>query len=148
MMWPKPSSSSIMSITCPRERSSFKVRPTRCAQESSPRSGSSFTASPTGRCRFTIRRRNIGRICSHNDSAHRRAPARARRAHREQLGLASGIRVPLPVGHAQGVGRSEEHTSELQSLTNLVCRLLLEKKKKTRIEMDIYVERAYGKRHV
>src|SRR5438093_6597577 len=28
--------------------------------------------------------------------------------------------------------RSEEHTSELQSLTNLVCRLLLEKKKKKR----------------
>src|SRR5438093_2540473 len=27
-------------------------------------------------------------------------------------------------------GRSEEHTSELQSLTNLVCRLLLEKKKR------------------
>ena len=27
-------------------------------------------------------------------------------------------------------GRSEEHTSELQSLVNLVCRLLLEKKKK------------------
>src|SRR2546430_7499578 len=30
---------------------------------------------------------------------------------------------------AQG-GRSEEHTSELQSQSNLVCRLLLEKKKK------------------
>src|SRR5258706_11948031 len=29
--------------------------------------------------------------------------------------------------------RSEEHTSELQSLTNLVCRLLLEKKKSTDI---------------
>src|SRR6201995_4932673 len=28
-----------------------------------------------------------------------------------------------------GHGRSEEHTSELQSLTNLVCRLLLEKTK-------------------
>src|SRR5262249_61883834 len=28
-----------------------------------------------------------------------------------------------------GIVRSEEHTSELQSLTNLVCRLLLEKKK-------------------
>src|SRR5262249_60548947 len=28
------------------------------------------------------------------------------------------------------ITRSEEHTSELQSLTNLVCRLLLEKKKK------------------
>src|SRR5262249_61387180 len=30
--------------------------------------------------------------------------------------------------------RSEEHTSELQSLTNLVCRLLLEKKKKYNIQ--------------
>src|SRR5262249_60308747 len=30
--------------------------------------------------------------------------------------------------------RSEEHTSELQSLTNLVCRLLLEKKKQRRTE--------------
>src|SRR5258706_8735466 len=30
--------------------------------------------------------------------------------------------------------RSEEHTSELQSLTNLVCRLLLEKKKKKKQE--------------
>src|SRR2546430_10789406 len=29
-----------------------------------------------------------------------------------------------------GGGRSEEHTSELQSQSNLVCRLLLEKKKK------------------
>src|SRR5438093_2910889 len=31
-------------------------------------------------------------------------------------------------------GRSEEHTSELQSLTNLVCRLLLEKKNKNTSE--------------
>src|SRR5438046_4504640 len=30
----------------------------------------------------------------------------------------------------ESLWRSEEHTSELQSLTNLVCRLLLEKKKK------------------
>src|SRR5205814_3868607 len=30
--------------------------------------------------------------------------------------------------------RSEEHTSELQSLRHLVCRLLLEKKKKTKIK--------------
>src|SRR2546429_2129558 len=30
-----------------------------------------------------------------------------------------------------GAGRSEEHTSELQSRLHLVCRLLLEKKKKT-----------------
>src|SRR2546422_4292713 len=32
---------------------------------------------------------------------------------------------------AGDVGRSEEHTSELQSRLHLVCRLLLEKKKKT-----------------
>src|SRR5438093_7409814 len=42
-------------------------------------------------------------------------------------GLASGHR---PVAFAVSLieARSEEHTSELQSLTNLVCRLLLEKK--------------------
>src|SRR2546428_7950434 len=35
-------------------------------------------------------------------------------------------------GHGRGVCvRSEEHTSELQSRSDLVCRLLLEKKKKT-----------------
>src|SRR5437016_7934210 len=32
--------------------------------------------------------------------------------------------------------RSEEHTSELQSLTNLVCRLLLEKKNKNQAHTD------------
>src|SRR5258708_23577625 len=31
--------------------------------------------------------------------------------------------------HSAGTGRSEEHTSELQSPDHLVCRLLLEKKK-------------------
>src|SRR2546425_8163865 len=39
--------------------------------------------------------------------------------------------------------RSEEHTSELQSLAYLVCRLLLEKKKKTaqlRRELGVYRE--------
>src|SRR5688572_32420728 len=35
------------------------------------------------------------------------------------------------LGYARlSLGRSEEHTSELQSQSNLVCRLLLEKKKK------------------
>src|SRR2546430_10315808 len=37
------------------------------------------------------------------------------------------IRPVDPAG--RGVERSEEHTSELQSQSNLVCRLLLEKKK-------------------
>src|SRR5687767_15485726 len=38
----------------------------------------------------------------------------------------------LPYVLRQLVGRSEEHTSELQSLAYLVCRLLLEKKKNKR----------------
>src|SRR2546430_1448670 len=39
---------------------------------------------------------------------------------------------------ARGVSRSEEHTSELQSQSNLVCRLLLEKKKKQHKIMQRY----------
>src|SRR2546430_6293337 len=41
------------------------------------------------------------------------------------------MEVDTPLEHTQGVrvARSEEHTSELQSQSNLVCRLLLEKKK-------------------
>src|SRR2546426_3812529 len=62
-------------------------------------------------------------------------------------GEADGVvaqRVLQPVGEA-GIGpveaeagqldRSEEHTSELQSPCNLVCRLLLEKKKKKTTRM-------------
>src|SRR5690606_42084139 len=42
------------------------------------------------------------------------------------------VAEPHPGGdrHTVPLGRSEEHTSELQSRENLVCRLLLEKKKK------------------
>src|SRR5260370_19517513 len=47
-----------------------------------------------------------------------------------------GVETRLPILFSEGVvkrrkqdGRSEEHTSELQSHLNLVCRLLLEKKK-------------------
>src|SRR5262245_46005971 len=38
--------------------------------------------------------------------------------------------LAMHVGRHAGEARSEEHTSELQSLRHLVCRLLLEKKKK------------------
>src|SRR5690606_41743723 len=47
------------------------------------------------------------------------------------------VRTPSQCGHRRaastgsGSARSEEHTSELQSRENLVCRLLLEKKKQT-----------------
>src|SRR2546425_3724362 len=44
--------------------------------------------------------------------------------------------TPPPV-FPRTAGRSEEHTSELQSLAYLVCRLLLEKKKKTYLKMVI-----------
>src|SRR5437016_11563594 len=47
------------------------------------------------------------------------------------VALGAGVLASRLAGHAVEVGllevRSEEHTSELQSLTNLVCRLLLEK---------------------
>src|SRR5437899_4346231 len=46
-----------------------------------------------------------------------------------RLRLTRGRRHPRP---ASGGTRSEEHTSELQSLRHLVCRLLLEKKKNNR----------------
>src|SRR2546430_13063877 len=38
-----------------------------------------------------------------------------------------------------GLGRSEEHTSELQSQSNLVCRLLLEKKITTMLQHLFYL---------
>src|SRR2546427_5848247 len=43
-------------------------------------------------------------------------------------------------------GRSEEHTSELQSQSNLVCRLLLEKKKKQKLKAIQYRLRRERKR--
>src|SRR5260221_385875 len=43
--------------------------------------------------------------------------------------FAASVGSPLPVA-VQDRKRSEEHTSELQSHSDLVCRLLLEKKKK------------------
>src|SRR2546426_1888231 len=70
------------------------------------------------------------------------APTAATKAHRANSALFSGpgrkfvlsFAPPIVVGglltFALFQARSEEHTSELQSPCNLVCRLLLEKKKK------------------
>src|SRR2546428_9343799 len=45
------------------------------------------------------------------------------------------LQIPVAVEERMGIaafrGRSEEHTSELQSRSDLVCRLLLEKKQQT-----------------
>src|SRR5258707_5720875 len=58
----------------------------------------------------------------------------------------SGADPPWSAGPRRAVAahdrRSEEHTSELQSRQYLVCRLLLEKKKKT---MKLYIHRDHQK---
>src|SRR2546426_8141649 len=50
------------------------------------------------------------------------------RGHKVSQGEGEAARLPREIRHL-GRYRSEEHTSELQSPCNLVCRLLLEKKK-------------------
>src|SRR3712207_8860332 len=76
---------------------------------------------------------------SHRDprdrGADRRGQARGAAGSQDPaLSLAAELRGGAVHGHARPVrqarGRSEEHTSELQSRQYLVCRLLLEKKKK------------------
>src|SRR5438093_6838472 len=79
-----------------------------------------------------------------------RAPRAATREHGRPAGCAAtgeGTEPADPVWQSRGVCcrpavRSEEHTSELQSLTNLVCRLLLEKKNEVKVFMG-YERRSY-----
>src|SRR5438270_10343889 len=47
--------------------------------------------------------------------------------------------VAANLGHRRDDERSEEHTSELQSQSNLVCRLLLEKKKKSNTNTNLQI---------
>src|SRR2546430_12557320 len=63
-------------------------------------------------------------VCSSDLAASRISTCRSRNAS-ASAGTPSGARVRPSATRA----RSEEHTSELQSQSNLVCRLLLEKKK-------------------
>src|SRR3989440_2477022 len=62
-------------------------------------------------------------------SAHRAARASAE-GRRRVASRARAASIPRPKPTPDGQTRSEEHTSELQSRSDLVCRLLLEKKKK------------------
>src|SRR5256885_5955604 len=66
---------------------------------------------------------------------------RSRPVHRHPDGKVPGIANPDEQqekgGRGDAVQRSEEHTSELQSPCNLVCRLLLEKKKKNNVMTNI-----------
>src|SRR2546428_4308872 len=55
-----------------------------------------------------------------------------------------GVGLALIRRRDSSTGRSEEHTSELQSRSDLVCRLLLEKKKKNIIPTHDQVKIARG----
>src|SRR5687767_15312311 len=66
-------------------------------------------------------------------SSHSADVAAPRLAQIEALGVALVVFAAYAISHPDAVAtRSEEHTSELQSLAYLVCRLLLEKKKTNR----------------
>src|SRR2546422_2548658 len=54
----------------------------------------------------------------------------------DAIGGGDPLQQRLPLHLVDGVVRSEEQTSELQSRLHLVCRLLLEKKKKKKIQND------------
>src|SRR2546430_4241716 len=75
--------------------------------------------------RSPARRRDRGDIALGRDGV---AIDRSRRPHGQVLGFGHIEIVVVRVQVGAPV-RSEEHTSELQSQSNLVCRLLLEKKK-------------------
>src|SRR2546430_5306422 len=57
-------------------------------------------------------------------------PAHVQGKNEKALGHIGKLVSPIARGQGGWSERSEEHTSELQSQSNLVCRLLLEKKKK------------------
>src|SRR2546422_5452766 len=65
----------------------------------------------------------------------------ARAAARQRALLAAAAALVRPGGL---LVRSEEHTSELQSRLHLVCRLLLEKKKKKHIRQIMSRDEPYG----
>src|SRR3712207_6954091 len=77
------------------------------------------------------------------DADVRQDPHRHRRRPPRRQGAAARGAGPGPLllgellqpGLREGAPRSEEHTSELQSRQYLVCRLLLEKKKQSRINV-------------
>src|SRR2546421_10855520 len=59
-----------------------------------------------------------------------RSAAQPRARARQACGAVQEVLSDQSSGARSSVRRSEEHTSELQSRSDLVCRLLLEKKKK------------------
>src|SRR5205814_10614153 len=83
------------------------------------RSAARSGARRSGRCTRQRHRRQAERSCDGRGGSREQHPANDARG---EEGLPDHLR--------RRHDRSEEHTSELQSLRHLVCRLLLEKKKK------------------
>src|SRR5687768_17933774 len=81
---------------------------------------------------YTLSYTTLFRSQRNGDAAGRSGEHRDRDRRRR----ASGARAVAGAGRAGGNGRSEEHTSELQSRLHLVCRLLLEKKKKKKTKFN------------
>src|SRR5439155_25560299 len=111
------------------------VQPSRCFPYLSlrrPPNSTLFPYTTLFRSQNAARRRRLLHLGDQPDGAAK-GPQRglevARRRETGTAALESGAgRLRLAAGHL----RSEEHTSELQSRGHLVCRLLLEKKKKRR----------------
>src|SRR5205823_12340301 len=109
----RPPASSVPSVRARRATAAFR---TIGPASGTPRSAASRRARPAG-------------VAAERASAHTApAPARSSSHHVRPTTLVTAIRRRVASGRR--VPRSEEHTSELQSLAYLVCRLLLEKKKK------------------
>src|SRR3989440_3024629 len=68
----------------------------------------------------------LSRVPSNDEPISRPAAPAARASRATRCASAGGVRL----GSTRTSSRSEEHTSELQSRSDLVCRLLLEKKKR------------------
>src|SRR5438105_7575850 len=76
--------------------------------------------------------KNLHQQLTHSLPTRRSSDLPAAVHHADAVG--DGHRLLLVVGDDdEGQARSEEHTSELQSRVDLVCRLLLEKKKKDQV---------------
>src|SRR5438132_9613239 len=87
---------------------------------------------------YTTLFRSNARSCRHRSPCRRRARRRAPAVHRRCTRRRASARAPQDSPSARL--RSEEHTSELQSHSDLVCRLLLEKKKKKSNEYTLLTQ--------
>src|SRR3989441_7804 len=133
-----PSGGTRGAAAAPNVGSEWSVRmtsgPKVCSASRNPRSESTRRVAPVIPARRSSRSTSAASSATSSTIRTRTSPGivSARLLVQEQPvqpDVGDGARERLKV---HGLDRSEEHTSELQSLAYLVCRLLLEKKKKTK----------------